>query len=160
MNGSSGNYIKWDVRCDCGFEKTVTGHSLRSNHAKTCGRKECPHFQKLKRRGLPFSCEYLNQLFDKRKHRFETLEQLLNTVGPRPGKKFLVPKNKHKPLGPDNFAWEDKIHGWGGSMYLTHKGVTKNASEWAALCGVSRQRFHQRLKYQGLAEILEVYGVA
>ncbi|MEO5366036.1 MAG: hypothetical protein H7831_06725 [Magnetococcus sp. WYHC-3] len=79
-------------------------------------------------------------------------EQFKKDVVTKPKYTKIIPINPQLPLGPQNF----KIDKSNTKKPLTIFGITKSQSEWARICGITRERIRQRLqKYNPEQAILK-----
>jgi len=136
-----GKAYRYLCRCVCGNEKVVLRSGLKTGRTKSCGclkkrrsietkaiRESRNYWQGL-RKGKAFIDPWLSD-FDK----------FINDVGVRPKNKSLARRDISKPHSRENSFWSAST----GKM-VTIDGVTKNASEWAAIAGISSQALHARL---------------
>ncbi len=128
--GSKNVGTKWWVRCDCGATKTVLANSLRTGKSKSCGCYKRDKASETFRKhgdslGAGNTPEYRTWVTmrsicrpnaRKRKYfadkdigvctRWESFENFLADVGPRPGEKFRLERlDRSKGFEPDNVMW-------------------------------------------------------
>lgn len=165
---------KWLCRCDCGTEKEILGHDLRSGHTCSCG---CMRGAKA-RHGMTGTSEY-NTWRDMRHRcengshprfnnyggrgitvceRWQEFEAFYEDMGPRPSPGHSLDRiDNDGPYSPENCRWAT----WSqqnsnrrpfqnsNNQMLTYGGKTQSVTDWAEEIGLS---------YPGLLYRLQTYG--
>jgi hypothetical protein len=118
----------WLCRCECGHEKIVAAHHLKTNSVKSCGclikennsgfvhgwsnTPEWTSYHSAKKRCNPkFSHLYADWSGRGIEFRFTSFEQFLADVGPRPEPKFSYSLDRKENDGhyePGNVKWSTK----------------------------------------------------
>ena len=149
----------WLVRCDCGREKSVRGHSLRRGFSRSCG---CVHVS----HGMRMSPEYrvwqsmryrCGSSDDKNYggrgisvcERWNNFSTFLADMGSRPSLKHSIDRiNVNGNYEPDNCRWAvSKVQGRNKrtNHLLSVNGVTATLAEWSERSGIHKQTIRQRI---------------
>jgi len=147
MDRRDGNVTFWKVRCDCGHEWIMR----KGNFANTTQCKPCSHKalgDKYRTHGM--SRTRYHQFWIRRRadmcDRWQADFAMFyaeSGAGDHVFRKWLVPTDPSRPIGPDNYSWR-----MGKDLY-TVGDFAGTASEWSRKMGVSRERIRQLLKLEG-----------
>jgi len=89
---------------------------------------------------------------------FATFATYLSTL-PRPaGFDFIMRIDRNLPWDIGNIAWCKRGHAQ--ARFFEVAGITKSISEWAEVCGISRERMRQRLAKEPAASAILRYDGA
>ena len=168
----------WLCRCDCGTEKAILLHSLRTGrtiscgnhiaernrarktHGATAGRKPTPEYQawlSMKDRCLnPADAGFRNygmrgiQICQKWK---ESFQSFLRDMGPRPSADHTLERsNNSKGYSPKNCIWatrSQQARNRRNNFNLRHAGKTMCLADWAHEIGIDRRTLWYRLRRYG-----------
>lgn len=82
--------------------------------------------------------------------RWRKFENFLADMGPRPGPEYSIDRiDNTKGYAPSNCRWatrKEQARNRTSSVFATYNGVTRNATEWAAMYGISVSSMCKRLK--------------
>lgn len=164
----------WKVRCECGFERVISGGELRRGKSKSCGcyaREQSSKRAKthghtangkvsgewkswmsmLDRCRNPNHPQYANygargiSVCDRWADSFDNF---LFDMGPRPPKTSIGRKNNNGNYEPDNCRWESveqQQNNRRNNVLITHNGTTKTAVQWSRQLGVPYCRIISRI---------------
>jgi hypothetical protein len=171
---SCGNSM-WNCVCDCGNSKTVEGSHLRSGATKSCGclSKEFPHNFKhgQSKRGLTtqiYKCwvQIMQRCYNpKHKHyknyggrgikvcdRWHVFENFYVDMGDCPLGLSLDRRDNNGNYELGNCRWatsKEQMNNREYNVWYTHKGETKNITQWARHLGMSVATLCARLNELG-----------
>ena len=158
----------WLCRCNCGVERIVVGHSLRSGCTKSCG---CLNRQlaaeRLTTHGGRKTLGYCSWTKAKERctnpnaknfHRyggrgikflFDNFEEFLAHIGPRPGKEYSLDRiDNSGNYEYGNVRWatrKDQNRNTRSNRYLIYQNVTLCVAAWAERLGCSHSTIKTRL---------------
>lgn len=168
LAGHAGKERLWLCRCDCGTERAIRGHGLRSGNSASCG---CVRIESITTHGKWKTPEY--QIWHAAKQRCtnpndqgwknyggrgitmcdpwrESFAAFLADMGPRPSANHSIDRiDNAGPYAPENCRWATKIQQSENrrtNHHLTWKGETLTVSQWAKRTGLSLNTIEDRLK--------------
>lgn len=163
----SGNNMKFLVECKNGHQRNLWGTDLYRNPpvCKECLPSPAPlhelhhEWRSVIRRATAGNLEICDSWL-------RSVDKFASDVGHRSeGKPFLVRIDKAKGFVPGNLEWSK----WKCARKFTIYGLTKSMSDWALICGITRERMRQRfnrftpeeavLFYSSAVEYLKENGV-
>ena len=168
-----GRETYWKCRCDCGNIKEINGAKLKNGHTKSCGclSKETTS-EKFKTHGM--SNTRLYRIYKKMYRRcykpktkwFENYggrgiticQEWLGEQGFENFAEWSIKngyddnlsidrKDNDKGYSPDNCRWataKEQANNTRSTVFLTYKGETKPASEWAEITGIRQDTLTMR----------------
>lgn len=144
-------------RCDCGCEGNYWSSTFYRRHP------ECTQCQR-KRRGWAPNHPLRRYWYRVRRlvPAWRDFDLFASTVGdPRPGQ-TIIPADWTRPLSTENWRWGaiTEAARQGAMKPVTVLGVTKCCSEWAEMCGISRERMRQRLAKHSVETAVLAYDAA
>jgi hypothetical protein len=167
---SANKHSQWLCRCDCGKERTVLALNLKRGFTKSCG---CFHSDNMRRKKTTHNDSYSpeHRAWSKAKSRCfnpkdkafcnyggrgitmcdrwkNSYENFIADMGRRLDGFSLDRIDVNGNYEPSNCRWADKItqaNNTRTNRFLTHKGKTQTASEWAREIGVKRTIIHGRI---------------
>jgi len=169
----------WICRCDCGYEKAIQGHSLRSGNTKSCGVSEqcvrtfkhghssttllSPTYHSWM--GMKGRCRqgwregaknYIGRgiTYDQR---WEKFENFLADMGERPPECDSIDRRDNdKGYSKENCrwaTWTEQARNRRNSKTFTYEGRTLPIAEWAEECGISYVAAYKRIIRHGSLEL-------
>lgn len=163
----------WEVLCDCGNHKIVTGSNLRRGQVKSCGclaRDNGKRMIKINcnptRHGLTGTKTHntwagmrarCRNIKDTRYggrgitvcKRWEKFENFFTDMGIAPEGKSLNRIDNNKGYSPENCEWTTSIiqaNNRRSNVLITYHRETKTLAQWARDLNVSYKNFHKRLR--------------
>ena len=162
------NNTFWDCVCDCGNLAVITAGNLKNGHTQSCG---CLNSEMSRARVLSHgkcgSTEYstwrqmISRCTVKTNHAFKdyggrgisvckewmSFHAFYADMGDKPHGTSIDRIDNNKGYSPDNCRWADKFQqarNTRANVFITHEGVTKCVSEWAAIIGCSSSTIRRR----------------
>jgi hypothetical protein len=164
------------ARCDCGTEKVVHFHNLRSGMSRSCGclAREVCSVRARTHGGTGTAMYRIWASMKSRCHGSPKLKQFKHyggrgitvcpawlgeggferfvaDMGPRPSPKHSVDRiDNDGPYSPDNCRWATKreqARNTRRNVWLEHGGRRMLATDWAKELGISRQALEQRIRW-------------
>jgi len=161
----------WNVRCDCGMERTATGPELRFGHLRTCG-TGCKYRRYWRRHGaaadhsqtreyrswlaMRARCRNLQYGYRQRGitvcRRWQSFAKFLTDMGPMPvdGRRYTVERVRNgEGYRPGNCCWATyKVQGRNrrNNRLITYKRKTQSLAAWAEESGISYGALKLRLR--------------
>ena len=154
-------HVYWRCRCDCGAVKTIMAGNVRAGKTISCG---CIR-PKLNARQTPLYGtwkEMVSRCHDKRNHAYadyggrgiavcsewrNNLQAFVRDMGQRPDGHTLDRINNNGDYTPHNCKWStprEQARNRRSNRYITIKGETKLACDWAAELGINQSFFCER----------------
>ncbi len=163
---------RWVCRCDCGEQKTISGHNLRNGRARSCG---CLQKEVTAQRGKmhgqdgkrlydiwfhmksrcynPKIADFKNYggrgitVCEEWRHDVQAFYDWAMSHGYRDSL-TLDRIDNNGPYGPENCRWTTRTkqaNNTRANRKLTLRGETQTVSEWAAILNISHSTIRRRL---------------
>jgi hypothetical protein len=167
----------WVCRCDCGFEKAILGHSLRSGNTKTCG-VQCVRTFKHGHSSSTFLSPTYNSWMAMKARcrqggrkgakyyigrgisydpRWEDFATFLADMGERPAEcNSLDRRDNDQGYFKENCRWSTPIEQTNNrrnTKFYTQDGRTLPVAEWARERGISYMAARMRIIRHGSLEL-------
>lgn len=171
---SSSKKVMWVCKCDCGNEVTVIGSALKNGNTASCG---CLHKEGVRKlfttHGRSKTVEYhIWQGMMKRCYKpyvyayphyggrgikvcseWQDFENFYRDMGEKPEWANSIDRiNNDADYSPDNCRWatqKDQCRNKRNNHYLTLKGETKSAAEWAEMLSINVNTIYTRINHLG-----------
>lgn len=139
--------VLWLCKCECGVEKVINGHSLRSGHTKACGGKgSCHHCYK---DGLSNTKEYDRKYYKKHKKRYKEYDKR-RQLKDDPKWVFVKLKSHNKKGTPIEFTEEEFIEWYSAQPKICHycdRSIGRTYGKGTVPSGISIDRKDSKRPY-------------
>jgi len=164
------HYSRWLCRCECGRYRTYVSTNLRRGLVRDCGcNRGALISKKMKRHGLTKTPLYviwtgmMDRCFNPKNYsfshyggrgitvceRWQTLDNFISDMGPRPEGMSIDRINNDGPYSPENCRWatnKEQGRNRRDNRNVTIDGRTLTVTGWAEVMGIKYPTVRQRLR--------------